>query len=105
MKNQSQEYNTPIQLKMPADMERMIEIDDPVCSFNEVMRHIDLKRYFVEREHKTGRPPYDKEKLLKVVLFAFMEKTDMMCCGRSSSCVRQIFAFCGCRRMKKHPAI
>ena len=37
MKNQSQEYYTPIQLKMPVEMERMIEVDDPVYSFNEVL--------------------------------------------------------------------
>ena len=37
------------------------------------MAHIDLKRYFVEKEHETGRPRYDREKLLKIVLFAFME--------------------------------
>ena len=74
MKNQSQEYYTPIQLKMPVEMERMIEVDDPVYSFNEVFRHIDLKRYFVEKEHKTGRPRYDEEKLMKVVLFGFMEE-------------------------------
>ena len=43
MKKQSQEYDTPIQLKMPVDMERLIEVDDPVYSFNEVLRHIDLK--------------------------------------------------------------
>ncbi len=44
-------------------------------SFNEVLRHIDLNRYFVaERDYKTGRPPYDGEKLLKVILFAFMEE-------------------------------
>ena len=59
---------------MPVEMERMIEVDDPVYSFNEVMCHIDLKRYFVKRSHKTGRPEYDKEKLLKVVLFSFMEE-------------------------------
>ncbi len=58
---------------MPVDMERMIEKDDPVYSFNEVMCHIDLKQYFVEKERKTGRPPYDKGKLLKVILFACME--------------------------------
>ena len=53
MKNQSQEYYTPIQLKMPVEMERMIEVDDPVYSFNEVLRHMDLKKYFVEEEeHK-----------------------------------------------------
>ena len=75
MQNQSQEYYTPIQLKMPVDMERLIEVDDPVYSFNEVLRHIDLKKYFVEEEdHKTGRPGYDGEKLLKVILFAFMEE-------------------------------
>ena len=43
MKNQSQEYYTSIQPKMPVDMERLIEVDDPVYSFNEVLRHIDLK--------------------------------------------------------------
>ena len=38
------------------------------------MVHIDLQKYFVvEKEHETGRPRYDREKLLKIVLFAFME--------------------------------
>ncbi len=37
------------------------------------MAHIDLKKYFVEKGHETGRPKYDREKLLKIVLFAFME--------------------------------
>ena len=75
MKNQSQEYYTPIQLKIPVDMERMIEADDPVYSFQEVLSHMDLKKYFVEEEeHKTGRPEYGAETLLKVILFAFMEE-------------------------------
>ena len=65
---------TPIQLKFPVDSERIIKINDPVYSFSEVMAHIDLKRYFVEQKgHETGRPRYDREKLLKIVLFAFME--------------------------------
>ena len=37
------------------------------------MDHIDLSGYFVEKEYKTGRPRCDKLKLLKVVLFSFME--------------------------------
>ena len=38
------------------------------------MAHIDLQKYFVvEKEHETGRPRYVREKLLKIVLFAFME--------------------------------
>ena len=64
---------TPIQLKLPVDMERIIKINDAVYSFSEVVAHIDLKKYFVEKEHETGRPRYDREKLLKIVLFAFME--------------------------------
>ena len=65
---------TPIQLKLPVDLERIIKINDPVYSFSEVMAHIDLQKYFVEQKgHETGRPRYDREKLLKIVLFAFME--------------------------------
>ena len=32
---------------MPVEMERMIDMDDPVYSFSEVLRHIDLKKYVV----------------------------------------------------------
>lgn len=66
-------YSTPIQLKLPVDLEKIIKINDPVYSFSEVMAHIDLQKYFVEKGHETGRPKYDREKLLKIVLFAFME--------------------------------
>ena len=37
------------------------------------MTNIDLTRYFVEKGYKTGRPRCDSEKLLKVILFSFME--------------------------------
>ena len=39
---------TPIQLKLPVDLENIIEINDAVYAFNEVVSHIDLKKYFVE---------------------------------------------------------
>lgn len=48
------------------------------------MDHMDLNKYFVEKEHETGRPRYDREKLLKIVLFAFME-----------------YGYCSVRRIKK----
>lgn len=54
-------------------MERIIETSDPVYSFNEVMEHVDLNRYFAGKESKTGRPRRDRETMLKIVLFAFME--------------------------------
>lgn len=72
-KNNTKVYSKPIQQKLPVDLERIIKINDPVYSFSEVMAHIDLNKYFVEKEHGTGRPRYDREKLLKIVLFDFME--------------------------------
>ena len=61
------------QLKLPLEIGKIIDIADPVYTFCEVMDHIDLSRYFVEKDYKTGRPGCDKQKLLKVILFAFME--------------------------------
>ncbi len=61
------------QLKLPLEIEKIISISDPVYTFCEVIDHIDLSKYFVEKDYKTGRPRCDAEKLLKVVLFAFME--------------------------------
>lgn len=61
------------QLKLPLEIEKLINIADPVYTFCEVMDHMDLSKYFVEKGYKTGRPRCDEQKLLKVILFAFME--------------------------------
>lgn len=62
------------QLKLPLEIEKIIDIADPVYTFCEVMAHIDLTPYFVDdKDCKTGRPKCDAQKLLKVILFAFME--------------------------------
>ena len=61
------------QLKLPLEIEKLIDISDPIYTFCEVMDHIDLSKYFVEKGCKTGRPKCDVQKLLKVILFAFME--------------------------------
>ena len=37
------------------------------------MSHIDLNKYSASEESRTGRPKYDCIKLMKVILFAFME--------------------------------
>lgn len=67
-------YYTPYQLKLQVDLERNIEISDPVYTFCEVLNHIDLSKYFVGKGNGTGRPRYDGQTLLKVILFAFMER-------------------------------
>lgn len=74
MKNQSQTYYTPYQLKLPVEIEKIIDINDPVYTFCEVVDHIDLRKYLAVEESRTGRPRYDPLTLLKVILFAFMER-------------------------------
>lgn len=58
---------------MPIEVERLIDMEDPVYSFSEVVDRIDLRKYFVEKESKVGRPRYDGVKMLKIILFALME--------------------------------
>ena len=65
---------TTRQLKLPLEIEKLIDFADPVYTFCEIMEHIDLTPYFVDdKDYKTGRPRCDSQKLLKVILFAFME--------------------------------
>lgn len=73
IKNNTSGNYTLRQLKLPLEIEKLIDISDPVYTFCEVMDHIDLSKYFVEKGCKTGRPKCDVQKLLKVILFAFME--------------------------------
>lgn len=64
---------TSKQLKLPLDLERIIDISDPVYTFSEVIDHIDLNKYLSEKGGKIGRPRCEADKMLKVILFAFME--------------------------------
>lgn len=66
-------YCTPIQLKIPIDLAKIIDITDEVFTFNEVLDHIDPYKYMVGRRNHIGRKRYDEVKLFKVILFAFMQ--------------------------------
>lgn len=60
-------------MKLPVDLEKIIEISDPVYTYCEVMDHIDLEEYLVAEGNEKGRRRYDAYTLLRVILFAFME--------------------------------
>lgn len=62
-----------IQMKIPVDLEKIIEITDPIYTFTEVMEKIDLYKYCTKKESCMGRPRKDAEKMMKIALFAFME--------------------------------
>lgn len=71
---------------MPVDIEKNIEITDAVFTLAEVVDRIDLRRFLAVKDSRMGRARYDGMKLLKVILFAFMEN------GYAST--RQIEKFC-----------
>ena len=85
-KQNPQEHYTAYQLKLPVEIEKIIEISDPVYSYSEVMDHIDLNKYLTIEERRSGRPRYDQKPLLKIKMFAFMEN------GYAS--VREIKKYC-----------
>ncbi|MDO5556607.1 MAG: transposase [Clostridia bacterium] len=67
-------YCTPKQLKIPIEIEKIIDFSDPVYSFSEIIDCIDLTSYFADKKGcKIGRPRYSYIVLLKIVLFSFME--------------------------------
>ena len=44
--------------------------------FCKVIDYIDLRKYLAVKKNRTGRKRYNSEILIKVILFAFMEKED-----------------------------
>ena len=58
-KQNPQEHYTAYQLKLPVEIEKIIEISDPVYSFSEVMDHIDLNKYLTIEERRPGHMTID----------------------------------------------
>ena len=48
-------HYTPYQLKLPPEIEKIIEISDPVYTFNEVFHHIDLNKHLAVKESRICR--------------------------------------------------
>ena len=45
-------------MNIPVDLEKNIEISDPIYTFNEIIEQIDLQKYFVGKGNKMGRPRF-----------------------------------------------
>ena len=46
------EYYTPIQMKISVDSEKIIEISDPIYTFNEIIDKINIRKYLVVKGNK-----------------------------------------------------
>ena len=65
---------TKKQLRLPLDLDILIDIHDPVYTFDEVLRGVNLKQYLIsDKKDLRGRTGYNPINMLKVVLFGFME--------------------------------
>lgn len=60
----------PFQLKLPLQIGYLINNDDPVWTFNEVMKGVNLAKYL--KVSSLGREPYNPFMMLKVILFSEM---------------------------------
>lgn len=64
-----------VQVPRVIEIEKLIDITGQVYTFCEFVDHIELTPYFVDdKDYRTDRPRCDAQKLLKVILFAFMER-------------------------------
>ena len=69
----SQYDSNTFQLQLPLNLGTKIDICDPVVTFREVLKGVNLKKYLVKSKKETrGRDGYRPEILLKIVLFANM---------------------------------
>ena len=67
---QQNDYNA-LQLSLPIDLGIKIDEDDMVVSFLKALEGVNLFKYFKKGKCR-GRKGYDRCKLLKVALFAYM---------------------------------
>ena len=45
-----------IEIKIPLDLEKIIEITDPIYTFNEIIEQIDLTKNYKSKMSIKGRP-------------------------------------------------
>ena len=67
--NYANNYNLN-QLALPLIVEQLVEKDDLVISFVEIMRKVRIEK-FIKRSNGVGRTPYDPTMMLMVILFAY----------------------------------
>ena len=73
MKNNNKVYSNPKQAVLPVYIADILDICDPVLTFDRFMGGIDLEKYLKNiPKHYTGRFRYDPVSMLKTVLFGFM---------------------------------
>lgn len=67
------EYYTPIQLRLPLDLETLISFDDPIYTFDGILKECNIEQYLKsDKNDPRGRIGFNSITMLKVVLFGYM---------------------------------
>lgn len=75
MKKYNNIYYTSKQAKLPLFISDILDICDPVLTFDKIMEEIEIAKYLkTEPFSRFGRPGYNRVNMLKTVLFGFMDK-------------------------------
>ena len=64
---------SPTQGIIPAFLTDFLNICDPVVVFDEIMKGIEIEKYLRPIENRIGRPRYNPVRILKTILFGFMD--------------------------------
>lgn len=74
MKNNTRDYYSPKQGRLPLFITDFLDICDPVLAFDRIMEEIGIEKYLrPEPFCKFGRPGYNRVNMLKTILFGFMD--------------------------------
>ena len=71
----NQRYYSAKQGRLPVYIADILEICDPVLTFDRVMEEIGIEKYLKPEENRwhLGRPRYNRVNMLKTILFGFMD--------------------------------
>lgn len=73
MNNHTRDYSNPKQATLPLFIADLLDVCDPVLTFDQFMEEMDLTKYLKALpEYTTGRVRYNPVNMLKTVLFGFM---------------------------------
>ncbi len=74
MKNNTKDYYSPKQGRLPLFITDFLDIRDPVLTFDRIMEEIGIEKYLHPAPFcKFGRPGYNRVNMLKTTLFGFMD--------------------------------
>ena len=74
MKNNTENYYSPKQGRLPVFIADSLNICDPVLAFDQIMEEIGIEKYLKpEPSYHLGRPGYNRVNMLKTILFGFMD--------------------------------